>query len=129
MFSYFYRSLDKYGKKVVALAIFPGEKPQAHHKRFEWKEFGMEVVYKFNCLDVYDWKEEDLLKEKSIVALALLASKRAVQTRGKLGLRYTYKKQLFELAKERNYPLEKTKRLLKERGNNKLSFWAASFSR
>ncbi len=112
MFTYFYRALDKYGKKVIALAVFPGEKPQKVHKYYEWQEFGVKLRYDFNVLDVHEWSEAALLKEKSVVALALLASKRAVKTRGKYDTRYTYKKELLKLIQERNYPIEKAKRLL-----------------
>ncbi|MGE7998862.1 hypothetical protein ACQKOF_09325 [Lysinibacillus sp. NPDC093190] len=64
MFEYFYRISDRYGKKIVAIAIFTGKSTKSTNQYHE-KFYGTEIMYTFNKFVVSDFDEEELKNHRS----------------------------------------------------------------
>ncbi|MFJ3388155.1 hypothetical protein [Lysinibacillus sp. NPDC086135] len=58
MFEYFYRINDRYGKKIVASAIFTDTSTKSTNQ-FHEKYYGTEITYTFNKFVVSDFDKED----------------------------------------------------------------------
>jgi len=54
MFEYYYRILEKYGKRVTALAIFTDDSPSFHPTEYRTKLWGTELVYRYNTYKLLD---------------------------------------------------------------------------
>ncbi|MGE8003519.1 hypothetical protein [Lysinibacillus sp. NPDC093216] len=93
MFEYFYRISDRYGKKIVAIAIFTDTSTKStnqYHERY----YGTEITYTFNKFVVSDFDEEELKKSPKLFSKALLASIYLNQTKNEMSHRSAYKRAL-----------------------------------
>lgn len=54
MFTYFYRILDKYGKKVTTIAIFTDRNKKYRPSLFEYEFLGTRNVFSFNTYKIID---------------------------------------------------------------------------
>jgi len=93
MFEYFYRIRDRYGKKIVAIAIFT-DKSTKSTNRYHEKYYGTEIMYTFNKYVVSDFDEEELKKSPKLFSKALLASIYMNRTKKEMSLRSAYKRAL-----------------------------------
>ncbi|MFJ8461614.1 hypothetical protein ACIQ57_21175 [Lysinibacillus xylanilyticus] len=93
MFEYFYRISDRYGKKVVAIAIFTNKSTKSTNQYHD-KYYGTEIKYTFNKFVVSDFDEEALKKSPKLFSKALLASIYLNRTKNKMSLRTAYKRAL-----------------------------------
>lgn len=93
MFEYFYRIRDRYGKKIVAIAIFT-DKSTKSTNRYHEKYYGTELMYTFNKFVVSDFDEEELKKSTKLLSKALLASLYLNRTKNEMSLRSAYKRTL-----------------------------------
>lgn len=93
MFEYFYRIRDRYGKKIVAIAIFTDKSTKSTNLYHE-KYYGTELMYTFNKFVVSDFDEEELKKSTKLLSKALLASLYLNRTKNEMSLRSTYKRTL-----------------------------------
>ncbi|WP_285396979.1 hypothetical protein [Lysinibacillus sp. fls2-241-R2A-57] len=93
MFEYFYRIRDRYGKKIVAIAIFTDKSTKSTNRYYE-KYYGTEITYTFNKFVVSDFDEEELEKSPKLFSKALLASIYMNRTKNKFSLRSAYKRAL-----------------------------------
>ncbi|MFJ8512190.1 RpnC/YadD family protein [Lysinibacillus xylanilyticus] len=95
MFEYFYRISDRYGKKIVAIAIFTNKSTKSTNQYHE-KYFGTEITYTFNKYVVSDFDEEELKKSPKLLSKALLASIYFNQTKNEMSHRSAYKRALLK---------------------------------
>ncbi|MFE3572795.1 hypothetical protein [Lysinibacillus sp. NPDC059133] len=93
MFEYFYRISDRYGKKVVSIAIFTNKSTKSTNRYYE-KYYGTEIMYTFNKFVVSDFDEEELKKSPKLLSKALLASIYMNRTNKEMSLRSAYKRAL-----------------------------------
>lgn len=93
MFEYFYRISDRYGKKIVAIAIFTNKSTKSTNQYHE-KFYGTEIKYTFNKFVVSDFDEEELKKSPKLFSKALLASIYLNRTKNKMTHRSAYKRAL-----------------------------------
>lgn len=105
MFEYFYRISDRYGKKIVAIAIFTNKSTKSTNQYHE-KYFGTEITYTFNKYVVSDFDEEELKKSPKLFSKALLASIYLNQTKNEMSHRSAYKRALLKEV----WPLNNDKR-------------------
>ena len=112
MFTYFSRAFDKYDVAIVALALLVGEKPPPSFNKFEIDYFGTYLNYGYNSYVVAHQNEKDLLASPNIFALFILANLYTIQTKDDMQRRLELKKKMYELAVERNIPLETMDNLL-----------------
>jgi hypothetical protein len=107
MYIYFARAYDKYDVAIVALALFVGEKIPPNHDHFRESNYGTTLAYGYNAYIVAAQNEEALLASDNIFALYILANLYSIKTKDDMERRLELKKKMFELATERNIPLEK----------------------
>jgi len=72
MHTYFYRILDKYGKKVAAMAIFSDDSKTYRPNVFEYEFLGTRNVFHFNTYKILDQGEEALLRNDNPFAIVIL---------------------------------------------------------
>ena len=105
MFTMYYRIWDKYGIDIVAIAVFTTETKMA--TQYERENYGTNLSYRYNSYYVKDQKEEDLLASNNVFAFVVLASRYAMQTKGKSKSkqlsRFKFKTKLVKLLLERGY--------------------------
>ncbi|OXS76197.1 hypothetical protein B1B04_04180 [Lysinibacillus sp. KCTC 33748] len=93
MSEYFYRIRNRYGKKIVAIAIFTDKSTNSTNWYHE-KYYGTELMYTFNKFVVSDFDEEELKKSTKLLSKVLLASLYLKRTKSELNLRSAYKRTL-----------------------------------
>ncbi len=113
MFTYYYRILDKFDKKITAIAILTDEnknyKPSSYQEIF----YGTKLLYEYNSFKILDKTEEELKANKNPFALIILAglyvikSKKTKDEQKKYNFKYT----LIKLLKERECSKEKRRSL------------------
>lgn len=82
MFRYFYRILDKYGKRITAYAIFTGPGSRKKPDAYELSFMGTTLVYRYNIYQVAAQQEQALLNDPNPFALVVLAAKTALKGKG-----------------------------------------------
>ncbi len=102
MFTYFYRIYDKYKQKITAIAIYTVAKNPKKYNKFSYEFLGTKATYEFNSVKINSYSDEELLQSKNPFAIAVLANKYVLKSKGDNDKRYTYKRQVFRLAIERN---------------------------
>lgn len=113
MFTYFYRTYDRYNQKITAIAIYTGDKIPKNSDKYEYKFLGTENIYRFNTYKISTAKEKALLTSKNPFSLVVLASQYLLKTQDDLNKRYVFKRKLIRLAKERKYADSKIISLLR----------------
>ena len=103
MFSYYYRIWDRYGRDIVALAIFT-----ERHKlpiMYKVENYGTELIYKYNHYYIKSQEEKELLKSENVFAIVVLASLYSLQSKRKKAYkqRLMFKLKLIRLLLERGY--------------------------
>ena len=102
MFTYFYRIYDKYNQKITAIAIYTGSKNPRNYNKFNYAFLGTKVHYEFNSIKVNSYTEKELLLSDNPFAIAVLASKYLIKSKGDGPKRYSYKHKLIEIARKQN---------------------------
>lgn len=82
MFTYFYRLLDKYHKRISAYAIFTEATPKLRPDIFKLEFLGTKVSYRFNVYKIAESTDEELLANENPFALVVLAARTAFAGRG-----------------------------------------------
>ena len=95
MFQYYYRIFDRYGKKIVAIAVF-SNKSNKSSNQYKDVYFGTELSYTFNKYVVDNFDEKELKKSPKLFSKALLASIYMNRTKSndKMEMRSIYKRAL-----------------------------------
>ncbi|WP_158800652.1 hypothetical protein [Pedobacter sp. L105] len=81
MFTYFYRLLDKYNKRISAFAIFTEAIPKSRPDTFKIEFMDTEMNYKFNTYKITDPTDEELESSKNIFALVVIAARAVLKER------------------------------------------------
>ncbi|MFJ7916896.1 MULTISPECIES: hypothetical protein [unclassified Lysinibacillus] len=84
---------DRYGKKIVASAIFTDTSTKSTNQ-FHEKYYGTEITYTFNKFVVSDFDEEALKKSTKLFSKALLALIYLNQAKNEMSYRSAYKRAL-----------------------------------
>ena len=110
---FFSISLCRYqNKPITALVIYTGKKVPKRPNSYEMACHGTKLSYWFNYYAVAEQNEADLIANKNIFALIILAIKYVIDTPNDYAQRFAFKKKLFGLLVERNYPYEKRRKLM-----------------
>ena len=108
MFIYIAMAIAKHNKPITALVIYTGKKVPKRPNSYEMSCYGTGLSYWFNYYAIAEQNEADLIANKNII----LAIKYVIDTPNDYAQRFAFKKKLFGLLLERNYPLEKRRKLL-----------------
>ena len=84
-------------KRLTALVIYTGKKVPKNRNFFEMSFYGTFLRYVFNVYVIAEQKEEDLIKNKNIFALIILAIKYVIDSPNDYAKRFGFKKKLLEL--------------------------------
>ena len=95
MFQYYYRIFDRYGNKIVAIAVF-SNKSNKSSNQYKDVYFGTELSYTFNKYVIDNFDEKELKKSPKLFSKALLASIYMNRTKSndKMEMRSIYKRAL-----------------------------------
>lgn len=72
MFTYFYRILDRYGKRLTSIAIFTDAQKSFKPKRYSYEYLGTKLSFEFNTYKVIEQNEEMLLESNNPFAIVIL---------------------------------------------------------
>ncbi|RMH89425.1 MAG: hypothetical protein D6681_14410, partial [Calditrichaeota bacterium] len=112
MFTYFYRIFDKYGREIVALAIFTDPNRRFKPQRFEYRFFGTELIYTYRVYKLLEQKQRSLMESDNPFAVVVLAGLYAIKYKGDDERRFRFKLKLIRLLMERGYSRESIWKLL-----------------
>jgi hypothetical protein len=112
MFLYNALIYAKFKRPLVALAIFTKKSIPKHFDRFEQQYYGTFMTYRYNAYCVVQQQENDLIANPNIFALFVLANLYVLQTNKKYEKRLEMKEKLFDLAMERQIPVDRINRFL-----------------
>ncbi|MEG0472698.1 MAG: hypothetical protein RR588_10215 [Solibacillus sp.] len=93
MFEYYYRIFDRYGKKIVAIALFTKPSRKSTNQ-YGYLYFGTELSYTFNKYVIANFDEEELKGSPKLFSKALLASIYMNRSNKKMSLRSDHKRAL-----------------------------------
>ncbi|MEG0473959.1 MAG: hypothetical protein RR588_16650, partial [Solibacillus sp.] len=93
MFEYYYRIFDRYGKKIVAIALFTKPSRKSSNE-YNYVYFGTELSYTFNKYEIADFDENELKESPKLFSKALLASIYMNRSNKKMSMRSEYKRAL-----------------------------------
>ena len=102
MFRYFYKVFERYGKRVVSLAILTGTERIPEEGRFELKTYGSGVDFRYLTFRLMAYDREELEKSDNPIALVVLACQERERARRK-GERFNVKLYLIRKLYERGY--------------------------
>lgn len=95
MFEYYYRILDRYGKKIEAIEVFSNISKK-NSNQYKEVYFERELSYTFNKYIVVNLDEEELKNSPKLFSKALLASiyMNRTKSKNKMDMRSGYKRAL-----------------------------------
>ncbi len=82
MFTYYYRIFDKYNKPITAFALFTDDSFKFYPDKFEQSFLGTTIRYEYNTYRIVEQNEEELIKSNNPFAIAILAVKTALKSKG-----------------------------------------------
>ena len=112
---YIYRSLISLRyqtQKITSIVIFTGKSPSEKHKVFKEECFNSTLLYTYTSYVIADQDEEALAVSNNPFALAVLAAKYTINTEGDARRRFKFKQKVFELARKKQFSVEKMEKLL-----------------
>lgn len=112
MYEYYQLIRERYGKEIVALAIYTGISVPKEPNFYTQEYFGTSITYKFNSYEVINQKEEELLANDNPFALVVLANLYLLQTQNDDVMRYNLKKKVYELGGNKGYSIDYLANLL-----------------
>jgi len=115
MFKYFYRILDRYDKKIVAIAILGDRHKDWNPKKYVYDFYKTELIYKYRTYKILDANEEELLNIKNVFVPAILSAKYAILLEKDLDKEkvYNFKINLIRKLYEKKYKKEEIINLFK----------------
>jgi len=84
MFTYFYRILDKFKKRVTCVALFTGNEKLAVTNQYDYAFLGTENHFRYNAYSIIDQDIDELSKNSNPFALVVQTALIALQ-KGRLG--------------------------------------------
>jgi predicted transposase/invertase (TIGR01784 family) len=79
MFTYFYRILDKYNKRVTCIAIFTGNRQKTITQQYNYDFLGTEVNFKYNLYKIIEQNRDELLSSNNPFAFVIVTVLIALQ--------------------------------------------------
>ena len=102
MFRYFYKIFDRYGKRVLSMAILTGKEEIPDEGRFELKTYGSGVDFRYLTLRLMDYDKEKLEEDPNPIAIVVLASQERERAKRK-GEKFNAKLYLIRKLYDRGY--------------------------
>jgi predicted transposase/invertase (TIGR01784 family) len=101
MFTYFYRILDKYEKRITSIAVYTDANKNFHPKMFVYEYLGTKVSFEFNTFKVIDQDEKSLAENDNpfatvILTVLLALEKKTLDDESLYNLKYGIAKKLLE---------------------------------
>ena len=112
MYEYYELIRERYGKEIVALVVYTGDRIPKNPNSYTVEYFGTSITYCFNFYAVCEQTEAELLNNPNPFALIVLANWYVLQSKNDDEKRYSFKAKVYELAKNRGYSFEYSINLL-----------------
>jgi len=107
MYQYHTRLFDRYNRDVVSLAVLADERPDWRPTRYRRALWGCVTVFRFRTAKLLDWADEEALaQDTNPFAVAVLAQRKAQETRHDPAGRARWKWQLVRGLYERHFSRE-----------------------
>jgi hypothetical protein len=74
MFRYFYRIFDRYGRRVVSMAILTGAEQMPSEGRYALSAYGSGIEFRYITCRLMEYNREELERDASPAALVVLAA-------------------------------------------------------
>jgi len=97
MFTYFYRILDRYGKRLTSIAIFTDSHKNFKPSVYLYEYLGTKLSFQFNSYKVIEQNEEVLMGSENPFAMVILTVLLAIK-KGKFGDEHLFQRK-YSLAK------------------------------
>lgn len=113
MFTYHYRLFDKYGQRVVSLAILGDERKKWRPDQFSYELAGCKLDFRFPTAKLTDWQDQWEIIEQTRNPFGIIVQihLKALETRGQSERRLEWKSRLFKAFYAANYSREDIIRL------------------
>jgi len=111
MFHYLCLIYAHYRRETVALALITNRRPADEPDHYEFKRYGIDLVYRYNRLEVAGLSERELLGSGNPIDLVLAAAKHALAFPKDDTQKFRYLKKLARLLSERNWNPKDTRDL------------------
>jgi len=102
MFRYFYRIFDRYGKRIVSLAISTGKEKALKEGEFKLEFYGSGVRFRYLSFRLLDYDRDELEKDSNPISLVVLASREKERAKQR-GEKFNTKLYLIRKLYERGY--------------------------
>jgi hypothetical protein len=112
MYGYHSRIREKFGKEITAIVVFTGRHIPKNSTYYKYEVFGTTIFYKFNSYSIIKQDEEALKANKNLFAIVILANLYVLWTYKNDQKRLELKEQIYDIARQRGYPDDKTHRLI-----------------
>ena len=114
MFVYYYRIKDKYGKRIVSLALLGDTDTNWRPNKYHHEESGCTVTFKFPMVKLLDYEQkwDKLERSRNPFALVVMAHLKAKRTAGDDQERARWKFNLLRLAATRKLPRKEVEHLI-----------------
>jgi hypothetical protein len=93
-------------EEITTIILFTGDAPKRKHSLYDYSCFGTRTTFKTNAFVIVKQSAKQLIAMNNPAALAFLAAKYAVQSKGDMKKRLKLKKKVFDLAKEKGFSSE-----------------------
>jgi hypothetical protein len=112
MYGYHSRIREKFGKEITAIVVFTGRHIPKNSTYYKHEVFGTTIFYKFNSYAIVKQDAETLKADQNPFAIVVLANLYVLLTYKNDQKRLELKQQIYNIARERGYPDDKTHRLI-----------------
>jgi len=115
MFRYFYRIYDRYEEKskgIEAIAILLNRTGKNKYNTYKYEYGKTTINYNYRTFALFETSEEELIRNKNVFSIVILASRYAIQFKDDEKRRTAFKFKLARLAFERKYDKQKIVDLL-----------------
>ena len=102
MFRYFYKIFDRYGKRIVSMAILTTSEEGTGEGKYELKAYGSGVDFRYLCFRVVDYDRDKLEEYPNPIAMVVSASQEREKAKRK-GEMFNAKRYLMRKLYERGY--------------------------
>jgi len=102
MFRYFYKIFERYGKKIVSMAILTSDIDIGEEGRFEHKAYGSGVDFRYLTFKLMDYDKDELLSNPNPIAIVVFASQERERAKQKEEM-FNAKRYLIRKLYERGY--------------------------
>jgi len=102
MFRYFYKIFDRYGKRIVSIAILTTSEEGTGEGKYELKAYGSGVDFRYLCFRVMAYDRDSLEEDANPIAMVVLAAQERERAKRK-GEMFNAKRYMIRKLYERGY--------------------------